>query len=119
MMPAEKLPTNFRVEVEDGVAVVLVDVPGESVNTLSQEVGAELQGLVEELERDPAVKAVVFASGKKEGFVAGAKIEMLQTVRSAAEAEALARAAQKGFDKLEQLKKPVVAALNGMAQAEF
>jgi hypothetical protein len=28
MMPAQKLPANFRVEVEDGVATVLLDVPG-------------------------------------------------------------------------------------------
>ncbi len=115
MMPAEKLPTNFRVEIEDGVALVLIDVPGESVNTLSQEVGAELQELVEKLEKDPAVKALVFAGGKKEGFVAGARIEMLQAVKSAAEAEALGRAAQQGFDRLERLQKPVVAAIHGPA----
>jgi len=113
MLPAEKLPANFRVEEEEGVAVVLVDVAGESVNTLSPEVGAELRALVARLERDPRVKALVFLSGKKEGFVAGAKIEMLQSVRSAAEAEALARAGQKGFDELERLGKPVVAAIHG------
>jgi len=113
MLPAEKLPANFRMEEEGGVAVVVVDVAGESVNTLSPEVGAELRALVGALERDPKVKALVFVSGKKEGFVAGAKIEMLQEVRSAAEAEALARTGQKGFDELERLGKPVVAAIHG------
>ncbi len=111
--PAEKLPQNFRVEIEDGVAVVLIDVPGESVNTLNAALGEELVPLVESLDRDPAVKAIVFASGKKDGFVAGADVAMLQRVRSAAEAESLARAGQRGFDRLERLQKPVVAAIHG------
>ncbi|MBI5069337.1 MAG: fatty acid oxidation complex subunit alpha FadJ [Deltaproteobacteria bacterium] len=111
--PAEKLPQNFRVEIEDGVAVVFIDVPGESVNTINPALGEELTPLVESLDRDPAVKAIVFASGKKDGFVAGADVAMLQRVRSAAEAESLARAGQRGFDRLERLQKPVVAAIHG------
>ena len=59
------------------------------------------------------MKRVVLASGKKDGFVAGANIDMLQTVRSAAEAEALARAGQRGFDALARSPKPVVAAIHG------
>ncbi len=113
MKPAQKLPANFRVEVDDGVATVLLDVPGQSVNTLSPEVGDELGALVEELEKDPRVKALVFASGKKDGFVAGARIEVLQAARSSAEAEALVRRAQEGFDRLERMKKPIVAAIQG------
>ncbi len=113
MMPAEKVPLNLRVEVEDGVATILLDVPGGSVNTLSPELGEELQAAVGSLEKDPGVKALVLASGKKDGFVAGAKIELLQGAGSAAEVEALARTGQKGFDRLEQLKKPVVAAIHG------
>jgi 3-hydroxyacyl-CoA dehydrogenase/enoyl-CoA hydratase/3-hydroxybutyryl-CoA epimerase len=113
MMPAQKVPANLRLEVDDGVALVLLDVPGESVNTLSPEVGEELQAAVESLDKDPEVKALVLASGKKDGFIAGARIEVLQAAGSAAEAEALSRAGQKGFDRLEQLKKPVVAAVHG------
>ncbi|HET8722938.1 MAG TPA: fatty acid oxidation complex subunit alpha FadJ [Anaeromyxobacteraceae bacterium] len=103
----------FRVDVEGGVATVTIDVPGEPVNTLSRETGAELGSVLESLERDPAVKAVVFASGKKEGFVAGAKIEMLRDVSGADEAERLSRDAQAGFDRLERFPKPVVAAIHG------
>ncbi len=104
---------NYRVEIQEGVATVLVDVPGEPVNTLSRETGAELSQVLEVLDRDAAVKAVVFASGKKDGFVAGAKIEMLRDVKDAAEAEALSREAQAGFDRLERFAKPVVAAIQG------
>jgi 3-hydroxyacyl-CoA dehydrogenase/enoyl-CoA hydratase/3-hydroxybutyryl-CoA epimerase len=104
---------NFRIEKRDGVAVVRMDVPGEPVNTLSRETGAEFGLVLDALDKDPAVKAVVVASGKKDGFVAGAKIEMLRDVGSAAEAERLSRDAQAGFDRLERFPKPVVAAIHG------
>ncbi|HET9596635.1 MAG TPA: fatty acid oxidation complex subunit alpha FadJ [Anaeromyxobacteraceae bacterium] len=115
MIPAETLAARsfFRVDVLDGVATLLLDVPGEPVNTLSQAVGEELTEILRGLEKDPAVRAMVVASGKKDGFVAGAKIEMIQAVQNAAEAEALSRAAQRGFDELENASKPVVAAVHG------
>ncbi len=113
MMPAEKIVRSFRVEVEDGVAACLLDVPGEPVNTLSSEVAEELAELLRALAKDAAVKAVVIASGKPGGFIAGAKIEMIQAVRSAAEAEALSRAGQRRMNDLERFPKPVVAAIHG------
>jgi len=113
MMPAPQVQRSFRVEVVDGVATVLVDVPGEPVNTLSPPLAAELDQLLTDVGRDPAVRAVVFASGKRDGFIAGADIEMLRKVASAADAEQLARDAQKGFERLERFPKPVVAAIHG------
>jgi 3-hydroxyacyl-CoA dehydrogenase/enoyl-CoA hydratase/3-hydroxybutyryl-CoA epimerase len=116
MMPAparENQARNFRVEVADGIATVLIDEPGEPVNTLSPAVGEEFDRILTGLGKDPSVKAVVFGSGKKDGFIAGAKIEMLQAVKSAAEAGKLAREGQAGFDRLERFPKPVVAAIHG------
>ncbi len=111
-MTAEK-PANFRVEAQGGVATLLLDVPGERVNTIQPAVMLEFVALLEKLEKDPAVKAVVLASGKPEGFVAGAKIEMMQTVTDAATAEKLARDGHLVFDRLERFPKPVVAAVHG------
>jgi len=113
MMPAEKIARSFRVEVEGGVALCLLDVPGEPVNTLSPRVGAELEDLLHTLAQDAAVEALVIASGKKGGFIAGAKIDMLQAVRSAAEGEALSRAAQRQLQAVERFPKPVVVAIHG------
>jgi 3-hydroxyacyl-CoA dehydrogenase/enoyl-CoA hydratase/3-hydroxybutyryl-CoA epimerase len=103
----------FTVEVAGGVATLLLDVPGEPVNTLRPEIGEEFARLLERLERDPGVKALVLASGKETGFIAGADIGMIQRVGSAAEAEAMARKGQAGFDRLERYPKPVVAAIHG------
>jgi 3-hydroxyacyl-CoA dehydrogenase/enoyl-CoA hydratase/3-hydroxybutyryl-CoA epimerase len=113
---AQAAPTgarNFRVEIADGIATVLLDEPGEAVNTLSAEVGEEFDAILGSLERDGRVKAIVFASGKKDGFVAGANIKMFSAFGSAEAAEALARKAQAGFDRIEAFPKPVVAAIHG------
>jgi 3-hydroxyacyl-CoA dehydrogenase/enoyl-CoA hydratase/3-hydroxybutyryl-CoA epimerase len=104
---------NFRVSLDGGVATVLVDVPGETVNTISPEVGTELAKLVDALAVDAEVKAVVIASGKKDGFIAGAHIDTFQAMKTAADAEALARELQGVYGRLERLGKPVVAAIHG------
>ena len=108
-------PRFFRVERSGGVATLLVDDPGERVNTIHPELMLEFVGLLDALESDAGVKAVVLASGKPEGFVAGAKIELMQNVREAGEAEKLAREGQAVFDRLEAFPKPVVAAIHGAA----
>jgi enoyl-CoA hydratase/carnithine racemase len=113
MIAAEKMARSIRVEVEDGVATILLDVPGEPVNTLSPALGAELSDALRALEKDGAARAVVIASGKRDGFVAGANIELFGALRSASDAEAMSRAAQKGFDELARFPKPVVAAIHG------
>jgi 3-hydroxyacyl-CoA dehydrogenase/enoyl-CoA hydratase/3-hydroxybutyryl-CoA epimerase len=112
--PAE-LPRHFRVERADGVATLLVDDPGERVNTVHPALMLEFVGLLDALEGDASVKAIVLASGKPDGFVAGAKIELLQGVKEAADAERLARDGQAVFDRVERFPKPIVAAIHGAA----
>ncbi len=114
-MKAQELEAKqgFTYQVEDNVAVLVFDLPGESVNTLSPETGEAFATLLSRAEKDPAVKAVVFLSGKKDNFVAGAKIDFLQTIKTAAEATAASRQGQQGFDRLDAFPKPVVAAIHG------
>lgn len=97
----------------DGVGVVTLDVPGESVNTLYPALSDELEAALTRLESDASVKAVVITSGKKDGFIAGAKIEMIAEVTSAAQAAELSRKGQQGLNRLEKSTKPVVAAIHG------
>jgi 3-hydroxyacyl-CoA dehydrogenase/enoyl-CoA hydratase/3-hydroxybutyryl-CoA epimerase len=118
MMTAEATraePRHFRVDVAGGVATLLVDDPGERVNTIHPELMLEFVHLLDRLERDDAVKAIVLASGKPEGFVAGARIELMQTVTDAGAAEKLARDGQAVFDRVERFRKPIVAAIHGAA----
>ncbi|MBZ4329966.1 fatty acid oxidation complex subunit alpha FadJ [Corallococcus sp. AS-1-12] len=100
-------------DVTSGVAVITVDQPGAPVNTLSPDVGTAFSDLLLQAERDPEVKAVVFISGKKDNFVAGANIDFLQTLKTPADVEAISRGAHEQFDRLEAFSKPVVAAIHG------
>jgi 3-hydroxyacyl-CoA dehydrogenase/enoyl-CoA hydratase/3-hydroxybutyryl-CoA epimerase len=99
--------------VQDGVAVVTFDLPGESVNKFSRAVKDEFREVFTDLERDASVRAIVFASGKRDMFVAGADIEEFVALRSAEEAAALARDGQEMLDRVAGSAKPVVAAIHG------
>src|SRR5438309_4540666 len=101
----------------DGVALVLYDVPGEPVNTLRDGFQGEFEATFGRLAEDSAVKAILLTSAKPDSFVAGADIEMLSRLSSAAEASALARGGQQAMQRLEDAgkRKPVVAAIHGAA----
>src|SRR5436190_4533206 len=108
----------FRMDLgQDGVALVLMEVAGESINTLRSDFAEEFEPLFKRIAEDPAVKAVVFASAKPDSFIMGADIEMLARIKTAAEATALARGGQQAMSRLEELgrRKPVVAAIHGPA----
>ena len=108
----------FRLDVgADGVALVLMDVPGEPVNTLRANFQDEFAEMAKRLAEDPQIKAIVFASGKPDAFIVGADVEMLAKVKTATEGTALSRGGQAALDKLEELGKvkPIVAAIHGPA----
>lgn len=104
----------FSLEVKDnGIAVVTMDIPGESMNTLRAEFAPEIRDVLGKISNDSSVKGVVVISGKKDSFIAGADISMLDACNTAEEAEELARTGQQLFDELENFKIPVIAAIHG------
>jgi 3-hydroxyacyl-CoA dehydrogenase/enoyl-CoA hydratase/3-hydroxybutyryl-CoA epimerase len=114
MRRSDEMQKCFKVEQEPGgVAVVVFDIPDEPVNTLSEEVGREFDALMTELTASAEVKAAVLISGKADNFVAGAKLDVLERVSEASQAEQLSRVGQANFARLEQLRLPVVAAIHG------
>ncbi|MEM9069931.1 MAG: fatty acid oxidation complex subunit alpha FadJ [Myxococcota bacterium] len=98
---------------DDGVAIVWMDVPGETMNTLRADFEDEFNEAFAHLESAADVRAVVFASKKKDSFIAGANIDMLDAAGTVREAVALSRAGQVANDRLENFSKPVVAAIHG------
>lgn len=106
-------PTLTQQRRPDGVLVLSFDVRGESVNTLQAHFAAELSQSLSRIEADPEIKAVVFASGKSDSFIAGADIHLLEAVQSAEQASELSRAGQRALGQLQNLRVPVVAAIHG------
>jgi len=99
---------------ENGLVHLIMDVPGESMNTLKAEFGEQISQVLKEIKADTSIKGLVLVSGKKGSFVAGADINMLASCQSAEEAVALSRQGQMIFDQLENLTIPVVAAIDGL-----
>lgn len=100
---------------EDGIAILTMDVPGESMNTLKGDFGDEIGAILDQIETDNDIKGVVVASGKKDSFVAGADVSMLAACETANDAETLSIQGQKLFDRMEASKKTFVAAIHGPA----
>jgi 3-hydroxyacyl-CoA dehydrogenase/enoyl-CoA hydratase/3-hydroxybutyryl-CoA epimerase len=67
--------TALTVDLQDGIAVVTIDLPGEPVNKFSAAVIAEFDELMTQIDGNSAVKGVVLISGKPDGFIAGADID--------------------------------------------
>jgi 3-hydroxyacyl-CoA dehydrogenase/enoyl-CoA hydratase/3-hydroxybutyryl-CoA epimerase len=107
------MSTPFVYALEEQVAVITFDIEGEAVNTLSPEISQAFEALMTRAASDVDAKAIVFVSGKKDSFIAGAKIDFLSTMKTASDAMALCKQAQAGFDRLDAFEKPVVAAING------
>ncbi|SFR43334.1 short chain enoyl-CoA hydratase [Pseudidiomarina maritima] len=104
----------FTLELrDDQVAVIHIDVPGESMNTLKASFAEEVAGVLNQLEQQRDLKGVVVISDKPGSFVAGADISMIDACENAADTESLARQGQAMFDRIEALQVPVVAAIDG------
>lgn len=100
---------------DNGVAILSMDVPGESMNTLKAEFGDEISAMLDEIEQDNSIKGVVVISGKSNSFVAGADISMLAACKTAEDATEIAAGGQAVFDRIENMKATFVAAIHGPA----
>jgi 3-hydroxyacyl-CoA dehydrogenase/enoyl-CoA hydratase/3-hydroxybutyryl-CoA epimerase len=110
--------THFQFEVgDDGVAVALMDRAGEPMNTLGPAVFDDFATIIDRVETDPTIKAVVFGSAKKGNFIAGADIRFFETLTAADVAADAIRELHAMFARIEALHvqhgKPVVAAIDG------
>lgn len=106
---------NWFIRVDDeGIAWLTFDRQGSGTNVLSAEVMLELETRIAEL-RDSRPRAVVVASAKKSGFIAGADIKEFTQLADQDAAFEITRKGQKIFDGLEALPCPTIALLNGFA----
>ena len=84
-------PYALNTEIVSGIAIITIDLPGESVNTLSAALVDAFESAFQKLEQDTSVVGAVLRSGKAEGFIAGADIEQLVSLRSAEDASSKLR----------------------------
>ncbi|TAM71286.1 MAG: enoyl-CoA hydratase/isomerase family protein [Microbacteriaceae bacterium] len=99
--------------VDDGVATVTLNRPHKS-NSLNLSVFRELNAVVSRLHNDATVRAVIITGAGDRAFSAGADISELDGLQGAA-AYQFSATGQFIFNQLEDLPKPVIAAINGAA----
>ena len=104
---------SFTSTIENGIAVLTFDLPGEPVNKLNAAVKTELEALLGRLREDSLTRAVVLISGKADTFIAGADIEEFTAIGTQTEAERLSFEGQETVSRLETFHKPIVAAIDG------
>jgi 3-hydroxyacyl-CoA dehydrogenase/enoyl-CoA hydratase/3-hydroxybutyryl-CoA epimerase len=120
--------THFRLHrAEDGVATLTWDMPGRSVNLITESMMDELEQMIERVAKDQTIQGCILVSGK-ESLSPGADLAMLQRVavvfEEARRAQGAAAATQLLFDKtrrlstiyraLETCGKPWAAAIHGL-----
>jgi len=99
-------------KAEDGVAIITIARP--PANALSRGIIAEVNAVLDEVENDDTVRALVL-HGEGRFFSAGADIKEFTEVASGDEFSKLANNGQQVFERVETFSKPIIAAIHGAA----
>jgi len=110
---AVPLLTNVLYETKGPIAYVTVNRP-EVLNALDSDTWGDLERAFEEALEDPGVRGVILTGAGEKAFIAGADISELAEI-TAVEAQKSSRFGQSVLDLIENLGKPVIAAVNGFA----
>ncbi|AGL00036.1 enoyl-CoA hydratase/isomerase family protein [Desulfoscipio gibsoniae] len=100
------------VNIEDGIAVVYLNrLP---VNPLNSKLYRELTQVAGDLDDDPSVRAVIITGSGEKAFAAGADISEIKDL-TPVEMYRFCLVSLHTCSQIENIKKPVIAAINGLA----
>jgi enoyl-CoA hydratase len=103
----------FEYSVDDGIALVRLNRPTK-LNAIDAVMVREFGELAANVRRDKAVKVLVF-TGNGRAFCAGADISNLAGIASSGEFMAHIETIQTAFNAIDDLDRPTIAAVNGLA----
>jgi enoyl-CoA hydratase len=103
----------LKLEFTNKIAIVFINRP-EKLNALNSNVMSELKNCFIELKKNEDVYVVILTGSGDKAFVAGADISELNNLNMIA-AKEYAEKGQAVFDLIENMNKPVIAAVNGFA----
>src|SRR5450830_1113210 len=98
----------FQLTLSESLAVVTFDLPDEKVNKFSTPVMQELSSLTDRLSAANGIEALLFQSGKKDIFIAGADVREIEDVRSPEDGKMKSAVGQQIFDRWSRLPFPTV-----------
>lgn len=106
--------TNILIEEKDQIARVTINRPS-FLNALNKETIQELHDAFSSLDTNTNVGVIILTGSGEKSFVAGADIKEFADFTIAQGGELAASGQAKLFDFIENLSKPVIAAVNGFA----
>jgi enoyl-CoA hydratase len=104
---------NLLLAKENGIGIVTVNRPG-VLNALDTETYRELYEMFEEIENDPEIRVVILTGAGQKAFAAGVDIRDMKD-KDSVNINTFVVTARKAGDKIYNLSKPVIAAINGFA----
>ncbi|UCG45263.1 MAG: enoyl-CoA hydratase/isomerase family protein [Candidatus Bathyarchaeota archaeon] len=104
---------NLLYEKKNGVATITINRPN-ALNALNAETIPEFFSSLEDAEKDNNVRVIVITGAGEKAFCAGLDLKTVRDI-SVVKAVEMSRLGQKMTVRLEELGKPVIAAINGYA----
>ncbi len=105
--------TTILTSLEKGIFTITINRP-DKLNALNKQVFTDLDAAIDEVYNDAAIKTAIITGAGSKAFIAGADITEFNGLTKD-ESMALAKRGQDIFFKIENSKKPIVAAVNGFA----
>ena len=103
----------MTLKLEDSIAIIKINRP-KALNALNQATLKELELVIDDLNQNKKVKAVIVTGEGKKAFVAGADISEMKDM-SVKEAKKFSLLGHRVFNKIEESTKIFIAAINGYA----
>lgn len=104
---------NVILEKEDHLAIVTINRP-KALNALNSETLNDLNVVLDDLEKDNNIYAVILTGAGEKSFVAGADIAEMKDLNEE-QGKEFGTLGNNVFRRLEDLNKPVIAAISGFA----
>ena len=101
------------IEKNDGIALITISRP-EALNSLNAEVFSGLKDAIEDAKNDNSIRVVILTGAGEKSFVAGTDIKMMESAVTE-DNRKMCTDIHDLFFQIENLEKPVIAAINGYA----
>nr|WP_295969784.1 enoyl-CoA hydratase-related protein [uncultured Bacillus sp.] len=108
----EKTFSSLLCEIDERIAIVSINRP--PVNPLNTQVFEELIQLMDELEANEDVNVILITGNGDKAFVAGADLNEMMHLDTVGMLN-MSQVSRRAFSKIENLSKPVIAVINGLA----
>ncbi|MVX35462.1 enoyl-CoA hydratase/isomerase family protein [Myroides sp. LoEW2-1] len=105
---------NILIEKENKIAIITINRP-KSLNALNKPTIEELHSALKALELEKEVRVIILTGSGEKAFVAGADIKEFSDFNMSEGSQLAAKGQELLFDFIQNLNKPVIAAINGFA----